>query len=173
MPPGEIADVTDTPVAVPVQKGQINLFLCDTRDDRRGLNPFYKSNVKKSNVKKNNVFFGVVGCGSYGPGGTEKGSLPAIPSDQQIPDFPDCGGPGGLLSKADFPDAVNNALNAAEQQANDLLNDGTCDSVKISIKLTQTAINVIKANTPDNGKQLLQRINALNKQRYFSPEDQP
>ena len=53
----------------------IKLWMGDTLYDKDTLNPFYKDNVCTPGT-----YIGIIGCGKYGPGGTEEGSLPAIPT---------------------------------------------------------------------------------------------
>lgn len=110
-----------------------------------------------SNKGKPNDWFGVVGCGSYGPGGTNPFSLPPIPADQTIPNAPDCGGPNGLLPYAEAPSAAQKALDAAKALKGKLIEDGTCKEVGISIQMTDTYKKVLQGTK--EGQKVLKELN--------------
>jgi len=150
-PTGEKAVAQREAEAV-AQPGTINLWMGDTRDSKQGLNPFYKANAGKKCD-----WFGVVGCGAFGPGGTKPLSLPAIPDDQQIPGLPDCGGPDGRLRYDQAAGAARDALKAAKALKTQLIEDKTCTKVNISIQLTTTYLKVLRS-TPE-GQMVLHELN--------------
>ena len=134
------------------ETARINLWMGDTRDSKPGLNAFYKANVDKECV-----WFGVIGCGKYGPGGKKRLSLPPIPGEQRIPGVPDCGGPGGVLSYDDAPQAASDALAAAKVLKKKLLDDEISTKVDISIQMTTTFKNVLKKSK--EGPKVLKELN--------------
>ena len=142
---------------VPAGPCHIKLWMGDTRDNKggpAGLNDFYNANCGTDGV-----YIGVVGCGAYGPGGTMDNSLPPIPPGQQIPGFPACGGPSGLLAYADAADAVEKAVDAAEALVKQLCKGKECKSVTLSVQYTPHFAHVL-GQTPA-GREQLQRINSL------------
>ena len=101
---------------------RIKLWIGDTLTAKSGMKAFYNYNTGE-NARRGNragiyqtptVYIGVLGCGTYAPGG-DNSSLDPIPFDQQIPNFPDGGGPEGYLSYEELAKAVHDALAAARE----------------------------------------------------------
>ncbi len=152
---------------------EITVWAGDTLQSQLSLMQCMASNLGKNAYKGNpsvicpSQYMGFVGCGAFGPGGRFT-PLPAIPGDQQIPDFPIMKPktPAGLV-----PGLLRDALNKADAFAGRLCDnrkkfcdDGTperyrcgadnqrCDSVTIIVSIDSNIKRLLRDGIGTDGE---------------------